>query len=955
MEEVIVTGSRVTVPGVISSSPITSIDSQEISFQQEPNFEKILRDLPFTIPGDGASVNNGTAGQATIDLRGLGPERNLILMDGRRMTPYNYDGEVDVQAIPTALIERIDIITGGASAVYGSDAIAGAVNVILKHNFEGIEIDLSQSETSENDGTTNNLSITMGANVADGRGNVVLNLGWTDREQVLLGQRPLGLLGIDSEGGGGLAEFEAGLPPLLPETGCGGPNVVDISGGGSTTAIPTRFALVGYGAANAQFRDDGTIGTECSRFNFNPFNFYQTPQERFNATAVGHFDLTDDASVYANINFSNTTVDQQIAPSGTFGQPFMVPVGNAFLTDQARGYIIDAGNDALAAGALNPEGLVNWQDNNNNGMVDAADHLLLQLRRRTVELGPRSEAFDSDYFQFTVGTKGNLVFLDDWTYDLSVQYGESNLTTVRAGYTNLTNIQNALDSTDGINCANGDATCVPLNLFGGFGTITPAMAGYAQAIALQQQEVEQEIYAASFSGPVSGLQLPSANNPMTIALGYEHRKEGGSLNPDECLKLAPSSCQGGAGGNLLPIAGTYTVEEFFIEGFLPLVEGKTGAESLVLEYGFRTSDYTTVGTEDTWKVGLNWRPIDVLLVRVMGQQASRAPNVGEIFQPVTTGLDNAQSDPCSIVNVDNIDAALTALCISTGMSMAQVGQVQNVISGQVNVFSGADPENLPGAETADTTTAGIVWTPDTDLVDGLTISVDYYDVDITDIIGEFSAQEVLDGCYVMANPAECSKINRIGGDLTISGSGLDRFTTNLDYLQAEGVDIGFSFSLGLGEWGDLRFSGNITRYLTQESQSSGDTPVIDCKGYFGTSCDPLSDTRWTQRTTWSYEAFTVSLLWRHINSVDIQKEEAADVFPAFHKIDSYDYFDLYASYTLDWKGEFTLALGVENLTDEDPPVVGGEVGQTSFNSGNTFPSNYSTLGTIYSASLNYKF
>ena len=957
LEEVVITGSRITVPGVVSSSPITSVSSEEIKFQQQVSVERVLRNLPSTIPADGSNVNNGTAGQATIDLRGLGPERNLILMNGRRMTPFNYDGEVDTNTVPTALIERIDVITGGASAVYGSDAMAGAVNFVMKRDFEGMELDIGTSESGDDDAETDWVNLTVGANIAGNRGNVVMSVGWNERKSLLLGERDFGLLGIDTATGSGLQEYNAGIAPAPPtDPLCTGPDVVDITGSGSTTAIPTRFNLVGDGRSAGQFRDDRTLGQpECSRFNFNPYNYFQTPNERWNATAIGHFDLTDEHSVYSTINFANNTITQQVAPSGTFGQTFDVPLANAFLSDQARQYMIDAGNSALEAGLLNPPGVNNWQDINGNGVVDEADYLQLQLRRRTLELGTRSEEYDSDYFQIVTGFEGDLPFVDEWRYDVGLQYGESNLTTVRDGYTNLTNIQNALDSVDGVTCKNGDSTCVPIDLFGGFGTITQEMAGYARAIALQRQEVEQTIYYATFNGPVDFIRLPTADDSLAFAVGYEHRNESGSLNPDECLKLAPSSCQGGAGGNLLPIDGQYTVEEFYMEGFLPLIDGMTGAQELVLEFGWRTSDYTSVGSVDTWKLGLNWRPIESLLVRVMEQEANRAPNVGELFSPVTTNLDNAKQDPCSIANAGNINAQLAALCVSTGMTPQQVGNVQDVISGQVNTFSGSDPGNPPDSEKAETFTAGIVWTPELSFFDYTTLSIDYYDIEITDTIGEFSAQEILDACYVAGQAGECAKIDRVAGDLTISGAGINRLTTNLNFDQAEGVDVGFNFGFDIGKYGNLDFSGNITKYLTQESQSSSLVPVIDCKGYYGTSCDPLSDIRWTQRTSWNWDAFTLSLLWRHIGSVDIEPPEESAVDPRFRSIDSYDYFDLYASYQLTWNGDFTLSLGVDNITDEEPPIVGQDAGDTSSNFGNTFPSNYDVLGRMYTFNLNYRF
>jgi len=951
VEKISVTGSRILRPGAISTSPIMSMDAAEIAFLQEPEIEKIIRILPGTVPGDGSNVNNGSAGAATVDLRGLGTERTLVLMNGRRMVPFNFDGQVDTANIPTALIDRVDVVTGGASAVYGSDAIAGAVNFILKEDFQGVAVEYNRSETGDNDGRRDNISFTLGSNLDDDRGNIAMSLSWMNRKQILLGDRPLGLLGIDTDTGAGLAQFLAGEPPLPPVAGCGGPNVV--AAGGSTTSIPTRFAIVGGGAAAAgQFREDGTISSECSRFNFNPFNYYQTPQERFSATVIGHYDINENVRAYSTFSHTNVTVDTQIAPSGTFGAAFDLPLANPLIGDQARQFMIDAGNTALAAGLLSSDptaNLTNWQDVNSNGVVDAADYLNVQLRRRTLELGPRSESFDTDQFQMLTGVKGFIN--DDWQYDVSYQYGESNRVTTKGGYTNLTNIQNALDTTDGVTCKNGDASCVPINLFGGFGTITPEMAGYATAIALQTQKYEQTVGQVIINGPLEFISSPLAGEPLAVSFGFEHRQEKGTLVPDECLKLAPASCQGGAGGNLLPISGGFKADEFFFEGILPVIAGQDYAEQLDFEFGYRTADYDSVGSVNTWKVGFAWRPIDNLLFRIMEQSATRAPNVGEVFSPVVTGLDNALQDPCSIANVDNIDATLRALCISTGMSDAQVGQVQDVISNQINTIIGSDPLNVPGAEDASTFTAGFVYTDD--FLDNFSVSFDYYDIDIKDAIGEFSAQEVLDSCYVAGDTAQCAKIKRIGGDITIAGSGVELLTQNLNFRQAEGIEIGVNFDVDLNDMGQLSFSTNINKYLTNERQSGPASDIIDCNGFFGTDCSPTPVLRFIQRTTWSMDDFAVSALWRYSSAVDIENDQRNSVFEEFRVIDSYSYIDLFASYTLNENFKFTV--GIDNLFEEKPPVVGNGAGSTTFNGGNTFPSSYDVLGRIYKFGVKAQF
>ena len=228
---------------------------------------------------------------------------------------------------------------------------------------------------------------------------------------------------------------------------------------------------------------------------------------------------------------------------------------------------------------------------------------------------------------------------------MSFQYGETNRVLLRAGYTNLTNFENALQTTDGVTCANGDATCVPINVFGGYGSITQEMAAYSGATALQQQDYDQLIGQAFVTGSFENLQLPSASSPLAFSFGIEHRDESASLTPDECLKLAPTSCLGGAGGYLLPIDGGFTVNEAFMEALVPLVDGKTGVQGLDLEFGYRYSDYTPSGSDDTWKLGLNYRPIDTLMFRVMQQRAARAPNVDELVSPVVIALDNATRIP----------------------------------------------------------------------------------------------------------------------------------------------------------------------------------------------------------------------------------------------------------------------------------------------------------------------
>ena len=426
LEEITVTGTRIQNQNVIAASPVTTIGQEEIALKQTPNIERLFRDLPITIPGDGENVNNGTSGQATLDLRALGPERSLILIDGKRLAPYDIDGIVSTDVIPVNMLERVDVVTGGASAVYGSDALSGAVNFILRDDFEGFEMDFTYSDTEDGGEDSYNISALMGVNFDGDRGNITIGAGRTTRGAILLADRSYGIFGVSSATGSGL-----GAPPTEPPADCSGNTnltTAHATGVGSTTAIPATLNL--RSGNSYQFRDDGTLTAgECARFNFNPFNYYQTPQERWQATTIARYDVSDHVEIYARATFTANSSDFQIAPSGTFGTAFTIPVMNPFFNNAARNTItadlntaavafVDQTQSAIdvilaipnptpdeldtlatlqAALAADPQGFtsVGIQDLNGDGVFDNSDAFTSTARRRTLELGARTGIFDT--------------------------------------------------------------------------------------------------------------------------------------------------------------------------------------------------------------------------------------------------------------------------------------------------------------------------------------------------------------------------------------------------------------------------------------------------------------------------------------------------------------------------------------------------------------------------------
>ena len=994
LEEIIVTGTRIQNQNVIAASPVTTIGQEEIALKQTPNIERLFRDLPITIPGDGENVNNGTSGQATLDLRALGPERSLILIDGKRLAPYDIDGIVSTDVIPVNMLERVDVVTGGASAVYGSDALSGAVNFILRDDFEGFEMDFTYSDTEDGGEDSYNISALMGVNFDGDRGNITIGAGRTTRGAILLADRSYGIFGVSSATGSGL-----GSPPAEPPADCSGNTnltTAHATGVGSTTAIPATLNL--RSGNSYQFRDDGTLTAgECARFNFNPFNYYQTPQERWQATTIARYDVSDHVEIYARATFTANSSDFQIAPSGTFGTAFTIPVMNPFFNDAARNTItadlntgavafVDQTQSAIdtilaipsptpdeldtlavlqAALAADPQGFtsVGIQDLNGDGVFDNSDAFTSTARRRTLELGARTGIFDTDYSQYVLGARGTFGGpLQDWNYDVSYQRGESDFVETRDGFTNLGNLANGINTVSATQCidANGVVTaapCTPINIFGPVGSITEEQraSGYFIAIASDIRKVTQTVYHASVDGEIAALSLPSADEGLLLAFGVERREESASSSPDECLKEAPASCQGGAGGNRLPVAGEYEVDEAFIEVIFPLIQGRRFFENVSLEGGYRYSDFDLQGSTDTWKAGLSWEIVPGFRFRYMEQQAVRVANIGELFSPITTGLDNATLDPCSIGNPNPPASGSTLfnLCVQTGQLPSQVGTTPDIISGQVNVFNGTNPANLPMPETASTRTFGFVW--ETDLIAALpmSISLDYYDIDISDYIDEPSGQEALDLCYVLQDPAACAGIIRIGGSMTETGTGAPAFFTNFTTFRSEGIDLKFDTSFAAGNFGDINLSYSAHQYLTQEFQTTATSATVDCKGVYGTSCDPVPEFRSTFRVQLFKNDFNTSLLWRHVGKMDAQANEAAALFPEFRSVDGQDYLDLTLGYS--FRDFARINLLVTNLTGEEPPILGNETGSTSFNSGNTFPSLFDSLGRTYSVNLKLTF
>ena len=920
-----------------SASPVYTIGRDEILRLQQPELERILRLLPLTQTADGQNLNTSTSGAATVDLRGLGAQRTLVLIDGRRLTPFSIAGVVDTSVIPLALIERIEISTGGGSVAYGADAMAGTINIVTSRDFEGTEFTYSNGLTGESDGQQKSASLLLGGSFGEGLGRAVLSIDWAERDGVEFANRPLGQQALPIPPCFGIC-FPT---PPAPPPNCEGPNVSVTFGSGTT--VPTRITIPGAGTVR-QFRNDRTLAGTCNVFNFFPYGYYQTPQERFGGAVVGRFTLTQGLEAYSRVSYGSTSVSQQIAPSGIFGDFLWTPMSNALIDPAVRTQIVNqAETNRTAGGSIDAS---NWRDEDFSGTVTPADDLLVRYFRRTVELGPRETQFDNRNFQVVVGGRAELS--EAWSLDLSYATGRAERTQIWSGYTDLSNIAQQVDSEDGLNCAPGASVgCVPLDLFGGFGTITEAAADYADTGALVSESYEQDVITGVLNGA-----LPAGGRAVALRLGYETRRESGDFRPDLCLTTGPTSCLGGADDMLQAAAGKYRVNEFFGEARIPMIDRRAFAEALDLELGVRRADFSSSGTGTSWKAGLAWTVTEVLQLRAMNERSVRAPSIAEFAAPRSVGTDFAQQDPCSVANVaflnsgTQLAAATRSACEVTGMTPAQVGTVPDVVSGEVGAFAGADPDNPPDLEEGDARTFGITLTPvPIAPFRNLYLTFDYYDITVHGPVGAYSAQQVLDACYTEFRAAQCASIVRVNGDLVQPGSGVELFNTNLGYRQVRGLELGAGLGVE-GAAGRLGFSALVNKNLAQRTDAGPAAASYDCVGRYSPECGgPSPELRWVQRTTWDVNRLQASLQWRHLDGTTGPVQQIG--FGTFTQgsIPAYDYFDLSLGYKA--LPNVRLNASLNNLFDKDPPVVGDGVGPAGTNAGNTFASRYDPVGRVY--------
>ncbi len=950
---IIITGSRIPQPNLTGTSPITQVTAEDITAQGVTRVEDLTNDLPQVFAGQGSNISNGADGTATVDLRGLGAARTLVLINGRRMG-YGSIGSsaADLNQIPGAMVERVEVLTGGASAVYGSDAVAGVVNFIMRDDFEGVRVDaqygFNQHTNDSDDGyireviaaraltnpanfrlppddvTTGygrEITVMLGASTADDRGNITAYLNYRNDDEVLQADYDYSgcALGADS------TAAVVGIPAGARHWTCGG---------SSTTSPPRIFSLVNSANVTPQGPGDSFIGFNggLHQYNFGPLNYHQRPSDRYSFGAFGRYEINERAEAYAEMMFSDNSSVAQIAPSGAFfGTPFSINCGDPNL----------GATRATALGCV-------------AGDIAGDITIPVFVGKRNVEGGGRQDSRNINSYRGVLGLRGALA--ETWDYDVSAQFSRSRLSQVYLNDFSVSRLTRALDVVDadpgvGVDpqcrsfVSGADLNCLPYNIWN-TGGITGDQLAYLQIPLVRTGDATQQVVIAQITGEL-GITSPGAESPISAAFGLEYRRDEVSSVVDTAFATGDGAGQGGPTNGL---SGVTDVFDIFMEARVPLIENGPLAHSLALDLAYRYSDYASGNTTDTYKAGLDWAPTEDIRFRGSFQRAVRSANVIELFAVQGAGLFDMAFDPCDDVNngggVTAGAAGVPTQCIGANawqVSAAESdGGLLDSPAGQYQALFGGNPNLSP--EEADTVTLGFVLTPT--FLEGFNLSIDWFNIEVVNLVSTTGTLNTLNDCYTNNNLVSCGRITRdtaIGSVWTGTGQ-VEDLNTNIGGLKTTGVDINANFAVDIGSAGGLEFS-MIGTWLDELTTDPGQgIPTYNCVGGYSQVCGtPNPEWRHRFRATWASPwDLDVNLTWRHFDSVS-QVDGAGDPIapgPLDAEFDAVNYFDLSGIWQV--KENTVFRVGVNNMFDQDPPIS-DNVGAGSGN-GNTFPQVYDALG-----------
>lgn len=962
---IIITGSRIPRRNLTAVSPVTMVKGEEVKFHGASLTEDLINQLPQVTPDQGASISAGSSGTSTVNLRDLGASRTLVLINGRRLLPGDPSYPAgDINFIPSTLIQRVEVLTGGASSVYGSDAVSGVVNFILDTKLQGIRIDgqtsffqhdkhsangvrqaltdagIAYPDHGATNGANRDLNLAFGRGFLDGRAHVTVYAGY----------RKLYALTQDQRDYSACTFFADPSPDPLY---CGG-SPVSAKGTFLTFFGPLR---IGPGQTFVPGR---------TFFNFAPLNYFQRRGRRYTGGGFATFDLNEAIKPYLEVMYMDDRTVAQVAPSGDFGSTNSVNCDNPQLSDQQRSQVCFEGNFIGETPVFDDDGNLVRIEGSPLAFIDPVTgstyyRAFLATRRRNVEGGPRRHDRRHRDLRLLGGITGELV--RGLSYDASYLNARVKLNEAYSNDVSFSRLDRALDvitnpATGQPACRSAltgeDPACVPWNVFA-LGAVSPEAAAYIALPATEKAIVKQKVATGTATIKLDewGIRSPWANEGPAVNLGAEYRKDLLDFRPDEVYQ---SGDLAGFGAPLIPFTGATRVKELFGEARIPLVTHGL-IEALVAEGGYRQSwhsDGASKFATSSYKIALDFSPIRGIRLRASQQRAVRAPNIQELFAP--TFSDIFDVDRCAGV----APKATQEQCARTGVSAAQYG---NITANPVEEFSGYNSiagGNIGlGPETAKTKSVGIVLEPR--FLPAFNVTIDWFDIDLKGAIEQIGAQRIMDTCIATGDPLFCDRIHRdTNGSLWLSPAGfIDDTNANIGARKVRGIDVSASYTRDLAQLGSANVELVGSRLLRTVIDNGGLSTPYDCAGLYGFPCDyPLPKWRHMARLTWRPKgAATISLHWRHVGRTVLAATKSEfglqqDVSPLETHIGAQDYFDVTALLRLKRHG---LRFGVRNVFDRKPPLI------TSGNpacfsliggcNGNTFPQLYDPLGRYFFAGV----
>ena len=902
VEEIVVTGSRIARRDFNSPSPISTLNRDQIEAAAQSTLEEVLNKMPQVQPDFGRTSNNPGNGTATINLRGFGPERGLVMLNSRRLAPSGTGSAVDVNNIPQVLIERVEIITGGASTVYGSDALAGVVNFITRDDFEGLSIEARASRTDRGDADSYDLNLAFGTDFADGAGNIVLYGGYYERTEVFAGERVLT------------------SQPLFQNTEDG---TLEEAGSGATPGTSIFFPEVDFGDSGwITFNPDGTPRPFIDPddvYNFQPANYLQVPLERYTGGVLASWEMDNGYEWYLESNFTRNEGARELAPVPAFGF-FTVSSDNPLMTAETQQLFQDYYEFAPGlAGVF--------------------------FGRRLSELGSRNEIDIREYWRTVIGIRGDLP--GEWDIDGWYTYTVSDEKSLLSNDGSRSRFAQSLlvDAGTGA-CLDPTGGCVPANIYGE-GRMSPEAAAFIRVPTMTNTSKRTQQLASVFArGPL----LDNWAGTIDVATGLEWRRDDGSFRADAGLFTGDTLGYRGDAA----VDGIEDVLEVYAEAIIPLLGG---GQRLDLELGGRISEYKNAGTTETYKYGGMWQPVDSLIVRAMAQRSVRAPNNLELFQEqfveVVNGfVENPSDDPCS-ASSDPVGNGNVERCVIQGLDPAQIGVFEATPFFPVDFVLGGNPDLTP--EEADTLTIGAVLTPAG--LPNWSFAVDYYEIELTGAIDTNASFNI---CFDPVNTGNvaCDNVSRGPTGDVIEVVNL---AANKGLRSTTGVDFQVNYRRSLPDRLSLIGGGDIgvnlvwTHVLEDKRQDSFVSQVVKCNGYFDSPCGTRtagSSPNNRINTSFSYSKGDLNAhlasYWidgtTHWETVSWRLFNDDEPNLAIPQIGSKHYMSLQVGY--DFSDSISASIGIDNLFDTNAPLLA-----TSFDGTNTDVMLYDVFGRTFSVSF----